>query len=226
MILEKIDISNIRTMTILSGGHVERVQLKRMHKLINEGLVMHKMNNGHMVYALTRKGLAELAIDRTPTELRGYSVEHTEKLATVASWLYMATGRSIFDIDFARQIKKYPQYDSGKVHIPDIVFSNTCVELELNRKADNRLEKNFKDNADLYVKQIWIIPKHKKGLESALRGLAKKYNCEVDIRFIERIESTVKNYNLTANEPRFAMTKPDKTPHARFNNKRRIEFDD
>lgn len=225
-VLCKSDICNIRTLTILNGAHVERVELKRVHKLVKEGLIKQDMFNGHMVYALTRKGLSELEINRTPTELRGYSVEHTEKIALIASWIYMATGRSIFDVDFSRNIKKYPEYDGKSVHVPDLVFGNTCVEVELNRKADNRLEKNFKDNASLYSQQIWLIPERKHGLEATLEKLSAKYDCKVDIRYMERVEKTFKEYELTNNEPRYIAIKPDNPPRARYKNIGRIEFDD
>ncbi len=202
-IIEKLTVITARNITVLAGYHDVSVVRKRLKTLESEGYISSHWFDRERLFFLTNKGLSELAIRRKPYEIKGYSTEHSADVSAAATWLYISTKSSIYDMAFDRDIKSAQEENKYRlVHSPDIIFSHKCVEVELNFKKIDVLNDNFSQNARNFSEQIWIIKEHHKRLYDRLLALAEKHNSKIYITTIESVNESIRNFDLKSNNPR------------------------
>ena len=203
-VLDKVSFMTVTQGTILCGYHDESVFRKRINNLKRDGYTTSATHDNHKLFSLTRKGLSELEASHKPCEIKGFSTEHTKRVADVAVYLYIVAGRSINDMIFDREIKR----DFGWLtHVPDIVFGQFCIEVELTPKSETRLYTNLKSNGRNFKKQFWIVPDRYKTMIKRIKTFGDE-NKELNIKVIPLsvIEQKIKAYDLKTNSPR-----PDRT---------------
>lgn len=74
--------------------------------------------------------------------------------------------------------------EEKKYHLGDLVFSNDIVvEVELSRKRKSRLFNNLRQNERNYKKQIWIVYRDDKYIETTI----KKFDDQIEVIYIEEV---------------------------------------
>ena len=170
-------------------------------RLIELGLVDTVWRGNCKIYFLTQKGLTEIEKTRKAYVPTGLSTDHLQLITEAICMLYISEGISIYDVDLDRDfISKKIYKNIG--HAPDIVYANTCVEVELTPKILGRLEDNIKTNAEHFEEQIWIVPQRLKALQSNIIAYCKKYHSHLELITVEELIEFVSTYDVTTNSPR------------------------
>ncbi len=193
--LDKFDVVGARQIAILVGNKEESVPRRRVNDLIEDKLVKDCWKEGKKAYSLTGSGLNSLEKRRKEYVPGGFTTEHKLLISEVATFIHLRYGISFYSM---YQDKDFNNMSLG--HAPDLAIGNICYEIELNSKTLSRLDKNFKINAKNFKTQIWVVPSRLKALQSNLKGLAKKYNCDTRIWILEDIQKYVKEADLKDND--------------------------
>ncbi len=202
-IIEKLTVVTSTNITILAGYHDVSVVRKRLKALAEEGYIAAHRFDNEKLYYLTGKGLSELEINRKPYTMKGFSTDHYAEVSAAAAWLYTKTETSIYDMAFDRDITKAQKEKQYRlVHVPDIIFSHRCIEVELNAKKMERVEQNFRENARNFEQQIWILPVRLDRLNKRLQALSAECNSKLYLISIEKMHAQITAYDMKSNVPR------------------------
>ena len=179
-----------RQIRILCDFSGQRACDRRLHKLIEEGLVERKkyLYGVPSLYFATQKAKRLLSLDFITSTVRIEQIEHDILVVDTAIY-FVRKGIEQDAIISEREIKHSLGFGNNK-HTPDFVYLEndlkTCVEIEISVKAKSTLERNIKANYLKFDKQIWVIDKIQKKLVDNLDEFQSVYDIEIiDIEVVK-----------------------------------------
>jgi hypothetical protein len=165
---------------------------QRLRKLIKMGYLerKHILYGVPGLYFLTHKGKVLINVSRKVDKIRSEQILHDIAVLDTAIFLMRSKGITAGQITSEKEL--HMQDGFGKrVHRPDFVINKnekiTCVEVELNLKAKNRMDINLEANYLNYDYQLWIVPKKSK-IEDILVDSKAKYT-NITILYIEMVQN-------------------------------------
>jgi hypothetical protein len=130
-----------------------------------------------------------LGVNKREDKIRVEKITHDIYVLDTVIFYVRKHGISLRDIESEKELHIKDGFGARK-HQPDFTFSTNgkkiAVEIELNPKMKNRLEKNIRDNYLNYDGQIWITNDTK--VVGLLQGFANEYGDIEIIRLEEVLE--------------------------------------
>ena len=218
--LEKTTLATNIQLMILCGYRDPSVIRKKLKSLSEMGYVKSDWLGERKAYTLTQLGLSQVEKTRHAYEIRGIKSEHEMFVTEAACYVYLKTGRSIFDMVFDHEMASLAAFRTAG-HRPDICFSqHQAVEVELTPKrlygtsAKSGLDDNFRANCENYSRQLWIVPSHRHALINSLNDLSETYGVadRVNIITLDKLIADVRSFDIKSNEPRMEPVKGIPSP--------------
>jgi len=178
-----------RHIKVLAGFSGLRTTDRRLKALIDAGYLSRKkyMYGVAYLYTLTHKGRILLGVSKREDKIRIDRITHDIYVLETVIFYTQKYGVALSDIESEKELHMKDGF-GGRKHHPDFVIraegKNIAVELELNPKTKNRMEKNIRDNYMNYEKQIWITDDKK--VLSLLQGFMNEYS-NIEILQLEKV---------------------------------------
>ena len=116
------------------------------------------------LYTLTHKGRIILSMNKREDKIRVDRITHDIYVLEAVIFFVKKYGLAMSEIKTEKELHIKDGFGTRK-HQPDFVLTNDgqsqAVEVELNPKSKERLEKNIRDNYLNFDKQIWITNDNK-----------------------------------------------------------------
>lgn len=193
--LEKVTIANATQLTLLLDKISISTVRKKINELIARGYIASHQYEKTKLYYLTKKGLNEIERKHAPYEGRNILTEHFYYVTQAACWLHIKKGVPLSQMLFDRDIINHSTLRHLH-HYPDIIWGNSCIEMELTSKSIPRLTGNIRNNADSFESQIWFVPNHLTTLRKRIVNTAEDYIATIQIITVEDLNAFVSNYDL------------------------------
>jgi len=151
---------------MLAGFGGLRATDRRLKTLIEGGFLNRKkyLYAVPYLYTLTHKGRVLLGVNKREDKIRIERIAHDIYVLDTVIYFIMKNRLSLHDIESEKELHVKDGYGLRK-HQPDFVIKMKgkihAVEIELNPKTKNRLEKNIRDNYLNYDRQIWVANDNK-----------------------------------------------------------------
>ena len=181
-----------RQLKILAGFDGSRAADRRLRALIEAGYLSRKkyLYGIPYLYRLTHKGRILLGVNKREDKIRVDKIAHDIYVLDAVIYFIRKHSISLEKIESEKELHIKDGFGTRKHH-PDFVFTledkKTAVELELNLKAKQRLEKNVRDNYLNFDNQIWITNNNK------VAGQLEKFTDAYSNIEIIRLEEILKN---------------------------------
>ena len=165
-----------RQIRILAGFTGQRNCNRRLKLLADSGFLVCK----HMIYGIaplyfaTPKAKEVFSLPFVTANVRMEQVVHDIAVIDTAIFFMQQEALSLADVLTERELKNRKGFGTP-THLPDFVFHNQCVEVELSLKSAATLERNFKKNYLAYDGQYWIIDFDNRKLKTHLEALQKTH---------------------------------------------------
>ena len=206
-LLGRVEVAYAMDLAILCGAKEYTATRKRLSELTKEGYVMEAWRDGSKIYYLSSEGLNQIETRMKRTyNPKGATTDHTLLTTKMAAYLCIAVNLSVKSIMFDSEIRGLKTFSplgrdrkGVKCHAPDLIVGSNCYEIELNSKSKSRLADNFRSNARLFKRQVWIIPEHLTSVSKNLRKLAEEYKSNTTIFSVENLLNKMKNMDISAN---------------------------
>ena len=188
----------IDSFRFVMGRHVcdlfffgSRTYEKRLKRLLDEGFIKKERPVFGLpyLYTLTHKGRMLIGVNKAALSIRLDHIRHDMIVLDMLVVLVRERKLALSSIVSERNLHQEAGFGNRK-HMPDFIFQDgdgwSCVEVELNKKSNHRLEENVRKNFQNYRFQYWVIPKNKRGIEQQLRTAAHVYP-HLHILYIEDV---------------------------------------
>ena len=155
-----------RHIKVLVGFGGVRATDRRLKTLVDGGYLARKKYLYSMpyLYTLTHKGRVLLGVNKREDIIRVDRINHDIHVLETVVFYVVKNNVSIDNIVSEKELHIKDGFGARKHH-PDfvILLSNKkyAVEIELNPKNKERLEKNIRDNYLNFDKQIWVSDNNK-----------------------------------------------------------------
>ena len=147
------------------------------------------------IYFLTAKGKSLIHVGTGAEKVKIEQIVHDRTVLDTAIYFMQKKGLSLKSITTEKQLHQLDGFGIRK-HRPDFIFTKDeltyCVEVELTKKAKNRLLNIIKDNFMEYDTQIWIVPNYQTGILQILND-SKRYYDNIKIYSLQKITDYLNN---------------------------------
>lgn len=179
---------HIRWLANFSG---QRATDRRLKILIEAGYLERKkfLYGVPSIYFLTAKGKSLIHVGTGTEKVKIEQIAHDRTVLDTAIYFMHKENLSLQDITTEKQLHQLDGFGIRK-HRPDFVFKKDeltyCVEVELTKKANNRLLNIIKDNFMDYDTQIWVVPDYQTAILNILND-SQKYYTNIEILSLQKI---------------------------------------
>lgn len=195
-LLDKFRVLDSKSLSILADFTSEQYASTRLQKLARYGYIKREKIVSYLpfIHYLTVTG-SDVINDVKKRQIKPKlaTLEHELIVGKVASYLYIQTGiqpqNIITDRDlriYERQVNDIRVMDrkGDLLYFDTVTDERILIEIELTFKGKSRTKENILKNKRISDKQIWFIPKGKKGIEKVLinEGISKE-----NIFFLEEL---------------------------------------
>ena len=145
------------------------------------------------LYTVSHKGRNLLGVNKRADTIRLDRITHDIYVLDTVIYYMMKYNVSLCDIESEKELHIKDGFGMRK-HCPDFVAviegRKYAVEIELNPKAKNRIEKNIRDNYLNYDNQIWFTNDNR--VFSLIQGFQDEYS-NIEIIRLEKVSEYVGN---------------------------------
>lgn len=179
---------HIRWLANFSG---QRATDRRLKILIEAGYLERKkyLYGVPSIYFLTAKGKSLIHVGTGTEKVKIEQIIHDRTVLDTAIYFMHKENLSLQDITTEKQLHQLDGFGIRK-HRPDFVFTKDklthCVEVELTKKANNRLLNIIKDNFMEYDMQIWIVPDYQTAILNVLND-SQRYYTNIQVHSLQKI---------------------------------------
>ena len=206
-LLGRVEVAYAMDLAILCGAREFTATRKRLSELVKDGYVFEAWRDGSKIYYLTAEGMNQIETRmKRIYNPKGATTDHALLITKMAAYISIAANVSAKSIIFDKEIQGLQSFSSinkdrgrDKFHSPDLICGSNCYEIELNAKSKSRLVDNFRSNARLFNKQIWVTPNNLPSLNRHLRDLSDEFKSNIVIISVENLESKMKNIDISDN---------------------------
>ena len=180
-----------RHLVQLAGFSGLRATDRRLKTLVEAGYLTRKkyLYGFPYLYTLAHKGRVLLGVNKREDKIRIDQITHDIHVIEAVIYFIKKYEITLHDIESEKELQVKDGYGARKHH-PDFIMiiggKKYAVEIELNPKTKNRLEKNIRDNYLNYDKQIWITNDNKVLL--LIKHFASEYS-NIEIMQLEDIKN-------------------------------------
>ena len=179
---------HIRWLANFSG---QRATDRRLKVLIEAGYLERRkyLYGVPSIYFLTAKGKSLIHVGTGAEKVKIEQIVHDRTVLDTAIYFMHKENLSLQDITTEKQLHQLDGFGIRK-HRPDFIFTKDeltyCVEVELTKKANNRLLNIIKDNFMDYDTQIWVVPDYQTAILHVLND-SQKYYTNIEIYSLQKI---------------------------------------
>lgn len=179
---------HIRWLANFSG---QRATDRRLKILIEAGYLERRkfLYGVPSIYFLTAKGRSLIHIGTSTEKVKVEQIVHDRTVLDTAIYFIQKEDLSLHDITTEKQLHQLDGFGIRK-HRPDFVFTKDeltyCVEVELTKKANNRLLNIIKDNFMDYDTQIWVVPDYQTAILNVLNN-SQRYYTNIQVHSLQKI---------------------------------------
>lgn len=179
---------HIRWLANFSG---QRATDRRLKILIEAGYLERKkyLYGVPSIYFLTTKGKSLIHVGTGAEKVKIEQIVHDRTALDTAIYFMYKENLSLQDITTEKQLHQLDGFGIRK-HRPDFVFTKDeltyCVEVELTKKANNRLLNIIKDNFMEYDTQIWVVPDYQTAILNVLND-SQRYYTNIQVHSLQKI---------------------------------------
>lgn len=194
LILREIDrwrACGSRHIRFLAGFSGQRATDRRL-KILTEAEYIERRKYLYgvpYIYFLTAKGKSLIHVGTGAEKVKIEQIVHDRTVLDTAIYFIHKKGLSLQSITTEKQLHQLDGFGVRK-HRPDFIFTKDeltyCVEVELTKKAKNRLLNIIKDNFMEYDTQIWVVPNYQTGILQILND-SKRYYDNIKIYSLQKI---------------------------------------
>lgn len=194
LILREIDrwrACGSRHIRFLAGFSGQRATDRRL-KILTEAEYIERRKYLYgvpYIYFLTAKGKSLIHVGTGAEKVKIEQIIHDRTVLDTAIYFMQKKGLSLQSITTEKQLHQLDGFGVRK-HRPDFIFTKNeltcCVEVELTKKAKNRLLNIIKDNFMEYDMQIWVVPNYQTGIFQILND-SKRYYDNIKIYSLQKI---------------------------------------
>lgn len=184
LILREIDrrrACRSRHIRFLAGFSGQRATDRRL-KILTEAEYIERRKYLYgvpYIYFLTAKGKSLIHIGTGAEKIKIEQITHDRTVLDTAIYFMQKKGLSLQSITTEKQLHQFDGFGIRK-HRPNFIFTKDelthCVEVELTKKAKNRLLNIVKDNFMEYDTQIWVVPNYQTGILQILNDSQRYYD--------------------------------------------------
>lgn len=198
LILREIDrwrACGSRHIRFLAGFSGQRATDRRLKILIDAGyLERQKFLYGvPYIYFLTAKGKSLIHTGTGKEKIKIEQITHDRTVLDTAIYFMQKEGLSLQSITTEKQLHQLDGFGVRR-HRPDFLFTKDeltfCIEVELTKKANNRLLNIIKDNFMEYDMQIWVVPDFQTAILKILND-SKKYYTNIEVYSLQKINDYI-----------------------------------
>lgn len=181
----------------LAGFSGQRAADRRLKILIEAGYIERKkyLYGVPYVYFPTAKGKLLIQSGTRKEKIKIEQIIHDRTVLDTAIFFVLKDNLSLSDITTEKQLHQLDGFGTRK-HRPDFIFTKNeltyCVEVELTKKAKNRLVNIIKDNFMEYDTQIWIVPDSQLSILQTLTD-CQRYYTNIQIHSLQEITNYIHN---------------------------------
>lgn len=200
LILKEIDrwrACGSRHIRFLAGFSGQRATDRRL-KILTEAEYIERRKYLYgvpYIYFLTAKGKSFLHVGTGAEKVKIEQIVHDRTVLDTAIYFMQKKEISLQSITTEKQLHQLDGFGIRK-HRPDFIFTKDelsyCVEVELTKKAKNRLLNIIKDNFMEYDMQIWVVPDYQTGILQILND-SKRYYDNIKIYSLQKITDYLNN---------------------------------
>lgn len=175
----------------LAGFSGQRATDRRLRILLDAGYLERKkfLYGVPYLYFLTAKGKSLIQAGTRPERIKIEQIVHDRTVLETAIYFMQKENLSLQNITTEKQLHQLDGFGIRK-HRPDFIFTKDelthCVEVELTKKAKNRLLNIIKDNFMEYDTQIWIVPDSQTGILHTLTE-SQRYYTNIEVHSLQEI---------------------------------------
>lgn len=129
-----------------------------------------------------------------PERIKIEQIVHDRTVLETAIYFMQKENLSLQNITTEKQLHQLDGFGIRK-HRPDFIFTKDelkhCVEVELTKKAKNRLMNIIKDNFMEYDTQIWIVPDSQPAILQTLTN-SQRYYTNIQLYSLQKITDYMK----------------------------------
>lgn len=194
LILKEIDrwrACGSKHIRFLAGFSGQRATDRRL-KILTEAKYIERRKYLYgvpYIYFLTANGKSLIHVGTGAEKVKVEQITHDRTVLDTAIYFMHKASLSLQDITTEKQLHQLDGFGVRK-HRPDFIFTKDeltyCVEVELTKKAKNRLLNIIKDNFMEYDTQIWVVPNYQTGILQILND-SKRYYDNIKIYSLQKI---------------------------------------
>ncbi|MCM1132386.1 MAG: hypothetical protein NC340_02835 [Ruminococcus flavefaciens] len=194
LILREIDrwrACGSRHIRFLAGFSGQRATDRRL-KILTEAEYIERRKYLYgvpSIYFLTAKGKSLIQVGTGTEKVKIEQIVHDRTVLDTAIYFIKNENVSLQNITTEKQLHQLDGFGIRR-HRPDFIFTKDeltyCVEVELTKKAKNRLLNIIKDNFMEYDTQIWVVPNYQTGILQILND-SKRYYDNIKIYSLQKI---------------------------------------
>lgn len=199
LILREVDrwrACGSRHIRFLANCSGQRATDRRLKILIEAGYLERKkiLYGVPSIYFVTSKGKKLIQSNARPDKVKIEQIVHDMTVLDTAIYFMNKENLSLNSIITEKQLHQSDGFGIRK-HRPDFVFTKdeqtNCVEVELTKKANNRLLNIIKDNFMEYDTQIWVVPDYQTAILNVLNN-NQRYYTNIEILSLQKITDYMK----------------------------------
>lgn len=184
----------------LAGFSGQRATDRRLRILIDSGYMERRkyLYGVPCIYFLTAKGKSLIQAGTRQEKVKIEQIIHDRTVLDTAIYFMQKEDLSLQDITTEKQLHQLDGFGIRK-HRPDFIFTKDqlthCVEVELTKKATERLTNIIKDNFMEYDTQIWVVPNYQTAILNILNN-NQRYYTNIEIHSLQKINDYMKQLKL------------------------------
>ena len=189
--VERWRVCGSRHIRFLAGFSGQRATDRRLKLLIEaEYLERRKYLYGvPSIYFVTSKGKKLIQSNARSEKVKVEQIVHDMTVLDSAIYFMQKENLSLQDITTEKQLHQSDGFGIRR-HRADFIFTKdeqtNCVEVELTKKANNRLLNIIKDNFMEYDTQIWVVPDYQTAILNVLNN-SQRYYTNIEIFSLQKI---------------------------------------
>ena len=186
-----------RHLRVFAGYGSLRATDRRLKVLVEAGFLERKkyIFGIPYLYTVSHKGRILLGANKREDKIRLDRITHDIYVLDTVIYYMTKCNITLTDIESEKELHIKDGFSSRK-HYPDFIANvegkRHAVEIELNPKAKERVEKNIRDNYLNYDNQIWFTNDNK--VFSLIQGFTNEYSNIEIIRLEEVIKYISERY--------------------------------
>lgn len=203
LILREVDrwrACGSRHIRFLAGFSGQRATDRRLKILMEAKYIERRkyLYGVPSIYFLTAKGKSLIQVGTGTEKVKVEQIVHDRTVLDTAIYFMYKENLSLNDITTEKQLHQLDGFGIRK-HRPDFIFTKDeltyCVEVELTKKATERLTNIIKDNFMEYDTQIWVVPDYQTAILNVLNN-SQRYYTNIEIHSLQKINDYMKQLKL------------------------------